>query len=780
RRQRRVRQEFLSQIQEDKLLKRAEEAFNQGKYDLAQYFYRLLAQKQPGQTFDSEIKRNEETQTQKKQALTLYEENKYPATYIALKALLKVSPEDKETKSIISSIESQKIQPMIETGNKYFNEKNYKEAIPFFEEVLTFIPGDQEIKGKLTACREMMEKEKAASIIKEGKKIKKKFPLIPVLIGIVGVSVIAYFLLKKKSPKTGSINIISNPNGAVIWLDNVNTENTTPATLNSIASGSHTVKLVKAGYQEYTKNITVERGKVTQVNATLTPIPEITTSSVNIQIPEGNQTSFEVWLSENPPANVTLTISKESGDPDITVLSGSSLIFSPDTGKNHQIVTLAAASDDDTDNGTAIFKIHADGNFGILDKNITAVEQDAGSKGVLTVTPAERFFSTGKQAGPFLPASKTYILQNTGKGAINWTAAKTVDWITLSGGIGTLPTGGYTTVIVSLNENVNTLTQGNYSDTISFINNTNGLGTTTRLVDLQVTAPTDIPPTVSIQSPANSATVYGTVSIQVTAVDDHGVNKVEIYIDGTFFTSLINSPYIYQWNTISIANGSHTIIAKAYDTINQTNEAQVNITVSNSTMTLTPADNFSSGGFAGGPFSPSTYSYTLSNSGPNTIQWTLANTKNWLTLSSTVGELSSGESIIVSVTINENANTLVTGVYTDTLTFINSTNGNGNTSRSVSLQVNTDNLPTVSIQSPTNGAIVNGTVNIQVQATDDRGINKVEILIDNTLAATLTTSPYIYSWNTTAVANGSHTIKAFAYDTINQKKDVQVGVTVTN
>lgn len=777
-----TRQEFLAKMHEDAYLQQAENAFEQGKYDLANYFYRLLAQKISGQSFDSQIKTCEETKAQKQKALGLYRENLYPTAYNALKELLKISPSDEETKTIVYVIDTQKIQPMIDTGNKYFNEKNYKEAIPFFEEVLAFIPGNQEIKGKLTACREMLEKEKAAeTIAKEGKKSKKKFPIIPVLLGVVGAGVIAYFLFKKKDPKTGSINVQSNPDDAEIWLDNTNTGQKTNAILNNIASGSHTVKLVKTGYQDYIKNVTVEPRKVSQIETTLTAIPAILTSTDNVQVPENGRASLEVWLSEQPSANVTLTISKEDGgDPDITIVSGNSLNFSINNWNIRQSVTLDAASDEDTENGTAIFKIHAEGNASIQDKTITAVELDVGNKGALTVTPAEKFSSSGKQTGPFIPASKTYILQNTGKGSINWTATKTVDWITLSAAEGTLATSSYTTVAIALNENVNSLTQGNYSDTVSFINNTNGVGTTTRQVELQVTVPMDNPPTVSILSPLNGAIVYGTVPIQVTATDDHAISKVEIYIDGAFSTSMISPPYTYQWNTLTVANGNHTITAKAYDTINQTNESQVIVTVNNGVMGVTPGDSFSTSGFVGGPFSPSSYSYTISNSGPNPILWTLSNTKNWLTISSGSGELLSGESVIVSVTVNENANLLVAGTYTDTLNFINVTNGYGNATRSVSLLVNPNNPPVVSIISPTESAVLHGAVDIQVQATDDSGVSKVEVYIDNVLASTLTVAPYNYSWNTTTVSDGTHTIKAIAYDTMNQTKEAQVTVTVDN
>lgn len=779
-----ARQEFIDKIPVDKYLQQAENAFEQGKYDFARYLYRLVSQKLPTKTFDRQIRNCAEAQAKRQQGLQLYREKQYSAAYAILKELSKSSPDDEEVKAAVTLVETQEIQPMVDAGNKHFNEKNYKEAIPFFEGLLIYVPGDREVQGKLTACREMLEKERAAEagnapISKEGKKLKKKFPIIPVLLGVVGVAVVAYLLFKKKSSKTGSINVTSNPKGAAIWLDNANTGKVTNIELTGITPGSHTVKLVLAGYQDHSESVTVERGKVAQIEAILTTVPTILTSSSNVQVPEGGQEEFEVWLSELPSANVTVTVGKESGDDDITVVSGSSLVFSTTTGTQHQVVTLAAASDEDTENGTAIIKIHAEGNTGIQDKSITAVEQDAGNKGVLTVTPADKFFSTGKQAGPFVPASKIYLLQNTGKGSINWSATKISNWITLSSTSGTLATNDYVQVSVALNENVNLLQQGNYSDTVSFINNTNSVGTTTRVVELQVTAPTDNPPTVSIQSPANGAEVYGTTAIQATASDDKGVSKVEIYIDGAFSTSLISSPYTYQWNTLTVANGNHTITAKAYDTINQTNEAQVTVTVNNGSLEVDPTDNFSSNGFVGGPFSPLVASYTISNQGPHSIQWTLSNTKNWLTLSSSSGTLAAGEFVIVSVTINENANVLVAGTYSDVLTFTNTTNGKGNTTRGVTLQVS-DSPPTVSILSPTEAAIVYGTVSIQVQATDNIGVSKVEIYIDTLLATTLTVAPYTYSWNTTAVTDGIHTIKAVATDTSNLTNEVQVGVIVNN
>src|SRR5260221_2808005 len=67
--------------------------------------------------------------------------------------------------------------------------------------------------------------------------------------------------------------------------------------------------------------------------------------------------------------------------------------------------------------------------------------------------------------------------------------------------------------------------------------------------------------------------------------------------------------------------------------------------------------------------------------------WTVGKTANWLTLSATSGTLAAGGSTNITVSINANANSLVGGVYSDTVLFSTS-NGSGNTTRPVSLTVN--------------------------------------------------------------------------------------------
>ena len=104
-------------------------------------------------------------------------------------------------------------------------------------------------------------------------------------------------------------------------------------------------------------------------------------------------------------------------------------------------------------------------------------------------------------------------------------------------------------------------------------------------------------------------------------------------------------------------------------------------------LAVNPASGLTSSGQVGGPFSPSSQIYTLSNTGGVAMAWTVSNTASWLTLSATSGTLAAGGSTNIVATINANANSLAGGGYSDTISFATS-NGSGNTTRPVSLTVN--------------------------------------------------------------------------------------------
>jgi hypothetical protein len=105
-------------------------------------------------------------------------------------------------------------------------------------------------------------------------------------------------------------------------------------------------------------------------------------------------------------------------------------------------------------------------------------------------------------------------------------------------------------------------------------------------------------------------------------------------------------------------------------------------------MTVVPAGNLTSGGAAGGPFTPSSIVYTVQNLGPTSpISYTATKTAAWLTLTNASGSLITNQTAAVTVSINDDANLLPDGDYVDTVTFTNITTHVGDTTRTVTLRV---------------------------------------------------------------------------------------------
>ncbi len=104
-------------------------------------------------------------------------------------------------------------------------------------------------------------------------------------------------------------------------------------------------------------------------------------------------------------------------------------------------------------------------------------------------------------------------------------------------------------------------------------------------------------------------------------------------------------------------------------------------------LAVAPAGGLTASGVPGGPFSPSSAGYTLQNIGNSSIDWSASATQNWVALSSNGGTLAPGANTTVTVSIGANAANLAAGSYSDTVTFTNLTNGNGNTTRAVALAI---------------------------------------------------------------------------------------------
>ena len=391
-------------------------------------------------------------------------------------------------------------------------------------------------------------------------------------------------------------------------------------------------------------------------------------------------------------------------------------------------------------------------------------------------------------------------------------------------------------------------------------------------LDYSISTSTDTtPPTTSITSPVNGATVSSTITVAATASDNVGVTQVQLYADGAPVAMDTASPYTFSLNTVSLTNGSHTLQTKAYDaagnvgssaavtiTVNNTaggdttppsqptNLAVTSVTTSSVSLSWTAStDNvgvtgyniYRSGTKVGtsnttsftntGLTAETAYTYTVAaydaagnvstqsgavtgttatggsggDTTPPTTPTNLAQTGAtastislvWTASTDNVGV--AGYQIFaannqVGTSTGTGTSYTITGLQWPGTTYsiqIDAYDAAGNISGLSNFIIGTTasstgggdtTPPTTSITSPSNGATVSGTVSVAATASDNVGVSKVEFYIDGVLSGTDTASPYTFSFDSTALANGSHTLTTKAYDAAGNSA-VSAGVTIT-
>lgn len=88
--------------------------------------------------------------------------------------------------------------------------------------------------------------------------------------------------------------------------------------------------------------------------------------------------------------------------------------------------------------------------------------------------------------------------------------------------------------------------------------------------------------------------------------------------------------------------------------------------------------------------------------------------------------------------------------------------------------------PSTSITSPSGGTNVSGLVAVDVAASDDTGVSRVDLLVNGAKVGSDTSAPYGFSWDSTTVADGEVSIVAYAYDAAGNAASHSVKVSVAN
>jgi hypothetical protein len=104
-------------------------------------------------------------------------------------------------------------------------------------------------------------------------------------------------------------------------------------------------------------------------------------------------------------------------------------------------------------------------------------------------------------------------------------------------------------------------------------------------------------------------------------------------------------------------------------------------------LRVTPGSGLNPAGQPGGPFSPDSTVYTIENKSDFGINYEITHTSPWIDVSPAMGFLSGGNTIQVTVSLNQNAAALSDGTYTDTISIVNTTTHEGDSHRVVTITV---------------------------------------------------------------------------------------------
>jgi subtilase family serine protease len=437
------------------------------------------------------------------------------------------------------------------------------------------------------------------------------------------------------SPSFAGLMALVNQKTATSW-GNANTKfyalaNTQYASggtviFHDVTSGNNSVPGVTGfscgtGYDAVTGVGTVDANSMVN-NWTGTPTPDfsISASPTSVSAGQGTNATSTITTSVSGGFNSAISLSASGAPAGTTVSFSPASIAAPGSGTSTMTmavgsttaagtytITVTGTGGSTTHTATVSLTVTAPG--GALTNGGFETGSFSGwtTTGTAAVNTAAKHSGTyGAQLGSTTPSTdstavQTFTLPSNASTLSFWYANTCPDTVTYDWATATLKdnvTGTTTTILAKTctttalwsQVNTNVASNAGHSVTLTLTNhddNYAGDATFTYFDDVTVatSSPDTTAPTTSITAPANGATVSGTaVSVTASASDNVGVTKVEFYLDGALKSTDTTSPYAWTWDSTTAANGSHTLVSKAYDAANNVGtSATVTVTVSNTT-----------------------------------------------------------------------------------------------------------------------------------------------------------------------------------------------------
>lgn len=172
-------------------------------------------------------------------------------------------------------------------------------------------------------------------------------------------------------------------------------------------------------------------------------------------------------------------------------------------------------------------------------------------------------------------------------------------------------------------------------------------------------------------------------------------------------------------------------LCTGWGTPNGTNFINAVLGLPSGGLLITSPLGFTASGPVGGPFNVTSQSYSLTNAGPITLHWTVANNAPWLTVAPTSGTLApGGPGTTVSVSLNPSASALLLGTYTASVSFIDLDDA-VNQDRQFSLSVGNSGFETDDFAYWTVAANLSSSFADSVDATQELGASTIPNVDDS-------------------------------------------------
>jgi hypothetical protein len=276
-------------------------------------------------------------------------------------------------------------------------------------------------------------------------------------------------------------------------------------------------------------------------------------------------------------------------------------------------------------------------------------------------------------------------------------------------------------------------------------------------------------PTLSVMWTPSGTTLGGTIEFDATASDANGIAYVQFYLNGILQFTDYSAPYEWALDTTLLSDGEHTVTVIADDTRGNDRQITINFTVDNSGPSITvnsPADLSS----FEGPSSVVVLATVSDSAGLDTILLRYYTGVSWIE----VPMLPSGNQY------QETIPSLSPGDSVQAYVFANDTLGNEASSTAFTYYIVDTTAPSLSVILDPIVSVYAGDVEVDAVSTDISGISTVILYVDGTQVTIMSSAPYEYLLDTSALADGSHTIRVWSNDTWDNSEYVEVVIHTDN